>query len=144
LILFTDTDHNTCKTSFPFFRVYYTIVSDGGALTEVLHFIPTTISTIGVIDYIVISTSAIYNHRGGVQTRVDCFTQPLLDFSVGRSMDQNSEELKCLIKSSLGTKYSNGVIFFTAIEVGMASKDVAILIFILLKVIFFSEHKIKL
>lgn len=59
-------------------------------------------------------------------------------------MDQNSEELKCLIKSSLGTKYSNGVIFFTAIEVGMASKDVAILIFILLKVIFFSEHKIKL
>ena len=59
---------------------------------------------------------------------MDCFTQPLLDFSVGRSMDQNSEELKCLIKSSLGTKYSNGVIFFTAIEVGMASKDVAILL----------------
>jgi len=43
-------------------------------------------------------------------------------------MDQNSEELKFLIKSSLGTKYSNGVIFFTAIEVGMASKDVAVLL----------------
>jgi len=91
LILFTDTDHNTCKTSFPFFRVYYTIVSDGGALTEVLQFI--------IIE------------EGYKQGWI-----ALLNFSVGRSMDQKSEELKCLIKSSLCTKYSNGVIFLLLLK----------------------------